>query len=262
VMYAAECSTEGKLVTHEIHAFWGGNYLVTVHQGPIPEIDHAISRWRVDAKRLPQPRVQQGLRLPFRRTSARERLSSGVPFQVYALLDAIVDGYFPVLDALAERIDEIEDRVFDADNSLVREIFAMRRELIEARRVLAPSRDVLNELLRRNVPVFPLALEPYLSDVFDHTLRAIDALDLQRDLLASAMDTYLSAASNRLNQTMRTMTALTVGLMLPTLIAGIYGMNFDEIPELHWGYGYPIALILMVISAGALFAVFKRVGWL
>src|SRR5207237_3262578 len=128
--------------------------------------------------------------------------------------------------------------------------------------VMGPSRDVLSELIRRDIPVFPRALVPYLADVYDHSIRVIDALDLQRDLLSSAMESYLSVTSNRLNQTMRTMTALTIGLMVPTLIAGIYGMNFRYMPELEWPFGYASALALMAVVGGALLLVFKRIGWL
>jgi magnesium transporter len=163
---------------------------------------------------------------------------------------------------MADRIEDVEQGVFTrVEPRLLRAIFALRRELIAVRRVMGPTRDLLNELIRRDVPVFPRSLIPYLSDVYDHSIRVIDALDLQRDLLSSAMESYLSMTSNRLNQTMKTLTALTVGLMLPTLIAGIYGENFDNIPELHWGYGYQFSLALMLVSIVAVFVVFKRIGW-
>jgi magnesium transporter len=227
-------------VTHEVHCFWGNNYFVSLHEGPIPEIKTAIERWETS----PQRRHQ------------------GVAYQVYALFDAVVDSYFPVLDIMADLIEDIEQAVFTRVNpTLLRRIFALRRELITLRRVMGPTRDMLNELIRRDVPVFPRSLVPYLSDVYDHAIRVIDALDLQRDLLSSAMESYLSMTSNRLNQTMKTLTALTVGLMLPTLIAGIYGENFDNIPELHWGYGYQFSLVLMLFSVIAVVVVFKRIGW-
>jgi magnesium transporter len=242
VMYTVSCNTTAavQVATHEVHCFWGTNYFVSLHEDPIPEIKSAIERWE----------------------KTPERRHQGVAFQVYALFDAVVDSYFPVLDVMADRIEDVEQGVFTrVEPRLLRAIFALRRELIAVRRVMGPTRDLLNELIRRDVPVFPRSLIPYLSDVYDHSIRVIDALDLQRDLLSSAMESYLSMTSNRLNQTMKTLTALTVGLMLPTLIAGIYGENFDNIPELHWGYGYQFSLALMLVSIVAVFVVFKRIGW-
>ncbi len=240
VLYAAGSLSDGSIRTHELHCFWGENYFVTLHDGPVPEVEAAVERWR----------------------SSHERAEHGVAYQVYALLDAVIDGYFPVVDGVADRIEDLEGRIFEADAETIREVFALRRELLAARRVLAPSRDVLNVLVRRDVPVFPAALIPYLADVYDHTIRVLDTLDLHRELLATAVETHLSVTSNRLNQTLRTMAALTIGIMVPTLIAGIYGMNFQRMPELEWPLGYPLALALMAASGGALFWVFKRIGWL
>src|SRR6266508_207163 len=238
VLYAA--SAADGIGTHEIHCFWGKNYVVTLHDGPLAAVDTAIKRW----------------------ASADDPRERTVAHQVYALLDAVVDEYFPVLDAVAERIAEIEDDIFDARQQTLRELFEIRRQLLNARRTLAPSRDVINSLLRRDIPVFPPELVPYLADVYDHAIRVIDTLDLQHDLLSSAVETYLSVTSNKLNQTMRTLTALTIALMVPTLIAGVYGMNFRNMPELEWPVGYPFALTLMAFIAGALLLLFKRIGWL
>lgn len=240
VLYSASCGADAGVRTHEIHCFWGKNYVVTLHDGPLPEVDTAIQRW----------------------SAADDPEEQTVAHQVYTLLDAVVDGYFPVLDAVADRIAEIEGDIFEGQSGTLRELFALRRQLLNARRTLAPSRDVVNVLLRRDIPVFPPALVPYLADVYDHAIRVIDTLDLQHDLLSSAVETYLSVTSNRLNQTMRTMTALTIGLMAPTLIAGIYGMNFHYMPELEWRLGYPFALALMAAVGGGLLLLFKRIGWL
>ncbi len=239
VLYSAEC-TQLAIRTHEIHAFWGKSYFVTLHDDPVPEIDQAIKRWE----------------------SGKENKEYGVAFETYALLDAVIDGYFPVVDAIADRIEDLEDRIFDGNETLVREIFTLRKQLFDTRKVLAPSRDVLNELARRDIPIFPEALVPYLADVYDHAIRVIETLDLHHDLLSSAVETHLSVTSNRLNQTMRTMTALTIGLMVPTLIAGIYGMNYQLSPPNDAQWGFWFAMALMGISATALFAVFKRIGWI
>ena len=131
------------------------------------------------------------------------------------------------------------------------------------RRVLAPTRDVLNEIIRRDVPLYPESLRPYFNDVYDHILRALDGVEAYRDLLASALDVYLSTVSNRLNQLVKRMTALTLIVMAPTLIAGIYGMNFKEPwPSYDWDLGFWYSMILMgaLIVGGLLLA--KRADWL
>jgi magnesium transporter len=208
VLYTASNGPDSRVETHELHIFWGANYLVTLHDGPIAEVTAAINRW----------------------AASQERRKHGVAYQAYTLFDSVVDGYFPVLDAVADRIDDLETRVFEADDRVLREVFALRRNLIDARRRIAPTRDVLNELIRRDVPVFPVALVPYLADVYDHAIRVLDVVDLHRDLLASVVEAHLSSVSNQLNRTMRTMAALTIGLMVPTLVAGIYGMNYHLMP--------------------------------
>jgi len=239
VLYGAELADE-KIITHEIHCFWGPNYWVTLHDDRVAEIDTAIERWR----------------------TADQHREFGVAYEAYALFDAVVDSYFPVADAIADQLEDLEERIFNGDASLVREVFSLRKQLISFRRILAPLRDVLNELIRRDVEVFPETLVPYLADVYDHAIRVMDTLDLHRDLLSSAIETHLSVTSNRLNQTMRTLTALTIGLMVPTLIAGVYGMNFQNMPELSSPFGYPIALAAMVLSVVVLFIVFKQKDWL
>jgi magnesium transporter len=240
VIYSADQQdARGGLNTHELHCFWGANYFVTLHDGPVPEIPAAIARWAKDDHR------------------------HGVAYQVYSLLDAVIDGYFPLIDQMAERIDALEEEIFERRNtSVIQQCFQLRRDLLNARRVLAPSRDLLNELIRRDVPVFPRALVPYLVDVHDHAIRVIDTLDLQRDLLSSVLESHLSVTANRLNQTMRNLTSLTVGIMVPTLIAGIYGMNFRFMPELDWPHGYFGALGLMAVSSALTLFIFKRVHWL
>lgn len=240
VLYAASSGTNGTIVPLEVHFFWGPNYIVTLHEETVPEIDDAIARW----------------------ASGQAQPQWGVAHQVYTLLDSVIDGYFPAVDALAERIDDIEHAMFQHQANPIEEIFFLRKQLLDARRLLGPSRDVLNVLIRRDVAIFPLELIPYLADVYDHAIRVIDTLDLHRDLLGTAVDSYLSLTSNRLNQTMRTLTALTIGIMVPTLIAGIYGMNFDNMPEVKWALGYPMALGMMVVAVVVLFFVFRRVGWL
>jgi magnesium transporter len=129
------------------------------------------------------------------------------------------------------------------------------------RRVVSPTRDVMNVFIRRELPVFGDDSFFYFQDVYDHVIRVTDAIDADRDILASAIDVHLSLLSNEMNQTVRTLTAASILLMSLALIAGIYGMNFEHMPELTWRYGYFIVLGIMLIIGGMLAWVFRRLGW-
>ncbi len=224
----------------ELHAFGGPGWLVTVQSGASPAVDAATAR--------------------FGRPGPQASTVGGV---LHAFFDAAVDSYFPVLDAIAERMDALEDRVLAGDGSSqgLADMLAIKRELLELRRVLAPMREAANALLRRDTPLIEDAVTPYFQDLYDHLVRLLDQLDLYRDLLASVLDARLTVANNSLNAVMKRLTAITVILMAPTLIAGIYGMNFDYMPELHWPLGYPLALGMMVtVMLGAL-AYFRLRDW-
>lgn len=229
------------LCTTPINMFIGPNYLVTIHSEPITQIQETVKRWQ----------------------AADSPLEQDVGSLVYALLDAIVDDYFPVMDQVAERVDEMEDTIFEQfDESALQQIFQLKKSLLQLRRVVAPERDVLNVMLRRTIPVFDSNDITYLQDVYDHIVRTTDAIDTYRDLLSSALDSFLSVQSNRLNLVVKALTVTSIVLMSVTLVAGIYGMNFDYMPELHWRYGYAWALGLMVVIAVGLIAFFRRIKWL
>jgi len=233
---------DGRPQTHEINLFVGQNYLVTVHDGSVAAIPETAERWRRNVE-------QVGNR--------------GIGLLVYSLLDALVDGYFPVVDVLAERIDDLEAAIFERRDPRAQEaIFGLKKDLLAVRRIMAPERDVMNILVRRESPIFDDVQIVYFQDVYDHILRVTDALDTYRDLLSSALDASLSVTSNRLSQVMKTLTASSIILMSMTLVASIYGMNFDHMPELHWLLGYPWALGLMTAIGVSVFAVFRRIDWL
>ncbi len=241
VFYAIE-TQDGRPVPVEINLFAGKNYLVTIHDGSIPIFDET-------ARRLCDDTHCAGLR--------------SVGLLVYTVLDATVDGYFPVIDAISDRIEDLEEAMFEHyDVQTQQNLFTLKKDLLAVRRVLAPERDVMNVLVRRDSPVFGNEPIVYFQDVYDHILRVLDAVDTYRDLLSSALDLHLSVTSNRLNQIMKRLTASSIILMSVTLIAGVYGMNFDHMPELHWTLGYPFSVLLMVASCAGLFWFFKRSGWL
>ena len=241
VFYGLE-SEDGRLRTREVDIFAGKNYVVTVHDGSLAALPETADRWRRNVESLGD---------------------RGVGLLVYSLLDALVDGYFPCIDQLADRVEELEGAVFDrADDTAQADIFALKKDLLAIRRVLGPERDVMNILVRRDAPVFGEAVVVYFQDVYDHILRVTDAIDTYRDLLSSALDAHLSMTTFRLNEVVRRLTASSIILMTVTLVAGIYGMNFEHMPELDWTYGYPFALGLMLSIAGGLVLLFKRIDWL
>ena len=225
----------------EIHLFAGPGWLLTVHWAATPMIE--------------------GVRHRF------ERGGGGAPDTVaellYAVLDGVVDSYFPELDVISDRIDALEERVLQgvADRESLSEVLSLKRRLLELRRVLAPMRDVANALLRRDIGIVESDALPYYQDLYDHLVRVLDQLDVYRDLLATVLDARLTVASNNLNGIMKRLTAITVIVMVPTLIAGIYGMNFEVMPELRWVLGYPFALTLMLVAAVGAFAWFRRNDW-
>ena len=225
----------------EIHLFAGSGYLVSVRWDVSPAIADVDRRFRL-------------------RTDA---VGSTVGGLLYSVLDAVVDGYFPLLDRLSNRIDELEERIVGGiqGSETLRAVLAIKRELLGLRRVLAPQRDVANALLRRDVPLVDDAAVPYFQDLYDHLVRVLESLDLYRDLVAAALEANLSVTSNNLNAVMKRLTAFTVMLMIPTLIAGIYGMNFHFMPELSWPLGYLFALGVMAIGVIGAAVYFKRNDW-
>lgn len=244
VMYTVDRDREGKLSTCEVDLFYSNHYLVTVHGDPVPALQEAVHRWQRN----------------------NDLLGSGIGALIYAVLDAIVDGYFPVLDAIEDEVEQAEDRVFvmrdtTSAETTVQFLFARRKELMDLRRVIAPARDVTATLSRRTLAHLHAEIAPYMTDVNDHVIRIVDTIDNLRDLLSSAMEAATAVQSDRLNQTIRTMTASTIILMVVTLIAGIYGMNFQNMPELSWTYGYPFALSLMVAASALLYLLFRRYHW-
>src|SRR5215212_6699407 len=227
--------------TDEINLFIGERYLVTIHEGEVPEIAATAERWRLNA----------------------DRIGHSVAVPIYSLLDAVVDGYFPVIDEIAEDVEELEGAMFGprASNHQA-EIFSIKRELLDLRRVLAPEREVLNTLIRRDEPVLGEQTLPYFQDVYDHIIRVLDTVDLNREQLSGLLDVNLAVVSNRLNGVMKRMTALSTILMSVNLVASNYGMNYDNMPELHWPFGYAFALSLMVVIGIILTVIFKRIDWL
>src|SRR5688500_5196441 len=232
---------DDRLELRELNIFLGKNYLVTVHSRPIRAIETARRLW------------PEGL----------DRAEQGSGLLAYLLIDAIVDDYLPLLDIISERMDSLEDSIFgEFKAEALEEIFGIKKKLLFLRRAVAPLRDVFNTLLRREQQMFSRDAYVYFQDVFDHLIRVSDTVDTLRDMLSSTMDAYLSVSGNRMNMIMKRLTSISTILMSVTLIAGIYGMNFDLMPELKWRFGYIFALLSMVLVGFALYRYLKKVKWI
>jgi magnesium transporter len=237
-----ECALkDGRIELSELAIFLGKNYVVTVHHGPILAFPTAERLWRGS-------------------TDLAER---GAGLLAYVLIDTIVDAYFPLLDEISEGMDQVEEHIFEGtDAEAVQDIFRMKKQLLLFRRVVAPLRDVFNTLLRREQPVFSRETSIYFQDVYDHLIRIADSTDNLRDMLSSAMDAYLSVSNQRTNLVMKRLTAMATILMSVTLIASVFGMNFAQMPELHWKYGYVGALAAMLGVGALLYGYFRVNRWL
>jgi magnesium transporter len=241
VFYSLALENDGGLKPRELDLFIGENYLVTVHKEAVEEINEARSRWE----------------------SNQQSIGHGVGALLYALLDSLVDGYFGVSDTVAEQVAALEERAIrDTGRQTVEEVFGLKKPILAVRRILGPERDALNSLMRQDLPLLDRKTVVYLRDVHDHLVRITDTVDLYADLLTSLLDVHLSAVSNSLNQVVKALTSWTIILMTLALVAGIYGMNFHNIPELSWEYGYAYALGLMAATGGALYLYLRRKGWL
>jgi magnesium transporter len=242
IVYALTPQAGSGHILHEVAVFVGPQYLVTIRKDPAYELTNVAKRWEAHS----------------------ELVKEGGGYLLYILLDEIVDGYFTLLDEYEDQTEIVEDQVLaeQVDPQTRGTIFELKKHLLLFRRGAGPLREGLDALQRRTLPVVTPTLEPYYRDVYDHVLRATDFADNLRDILTSALDVHLSAVGNRLNEVMKVLTSWAAIILVPTLIAGIYGMNFVHMPELRWRYGYLYSLTLMGASALALYRAFKRKKWL
>jgi magnesium transporter len=191
-------------------------------------------------------------------------LALGPGAALYAIVDAVVDAYEEVADGVEYDIQEVESQVFSSSErgNPAERIFKLEREVLEFQRAVAPLAPAVDRLARGHFAVVPAGLHEYFRDVHDHLLRVIGRIETFRELLGSALQANLTQVSVRQNEDMRKISAWVAILAVPTMVAGIYGMNFKHIPELGWRYGYPAVLALILVSCLLLYRRFKRAGWL
>jgi magnesium transporter len=225
----------------EILVFLGHDYIITVRHGESSELS-PVRRQLEDSPEL---------------------LQHGPGAVLHAIVDRVVDDYGPAIAGLGEDIDQVEDQVFSGQRINVAErIYKLKREVLQFGHAVGPLVDPVDRLARGKYGVIHPQVRTYFRDVNDHLLRAHDQLEGFRDLLTSVLQANLTQVGVRQNEDMRKISAYVAMAAVPTLIAGIYGMNFDHMPELRWELGYPMAIALMATIVGFLFWRFKRAGWL
>jgi magnesium transporter len=243
VLHTAQRSgTPPKLEFGETHVFLGRNYVVTVRHGSL--------------------RSHVGVRA--RCESTPQLLAKGPGYVLYALMDFVIDQYLPIVRALEEEVQELEEVILAEQpaSAATATIYRLRRDLLALRRAVSPLVEVCNRLMRFEMPNVPDDIRVYFRDVYDHVVRLNEAIDAQRELLTTALEAHLAMMSVSQNEHMKRLAAWAAMIAVPTMIAGVYGMNFSNMPELSWRYGYYASLAVMAITVGALYAAFKRSGWL
>jgi magnesium transporter len=238
----AQADGAPRLEFGETQVFVGANYVVTVRHGSL--------------------RSHIGLRA--RCESTPHLLARGPAYVLYALMDFVVDQYLPIVQAIEDQVRELEESILDGEmggDSTAR-IYRLKRDLLALRGAVAPLVEVCNRLMRFENPLIPEETRPYFRDVYDHVVRLNETIDAQRELLTSALEATFSLMSVAQNEQLKRLAAWAAMIAVPTMIAGIYGMNFDQMPELRWAYGYYASLVTMAVACAGLYIGFKRSGWL
>src|SRR3954453_20540778 len=232
VNYKKHCTDFG-----ETHFFLGQNFIVNVRHGS--SISYRDVRMRCE--------------------STPELLSKGPAFALYAVMDSIVDQYFPVIEALEQDLVEVEEEIFDRKptRNTTQRIYELKRELLEVKRFITPLIDICNRLMRFDIKLIPDDTRPYFRDVYDHAMRINEMLDNTRDLVTAALEANFSLTSISQSEVSKKFAGWAAIIGVPTMVAGIYGMNFEDMPELHWVYAYPLVLFVTIVICVVLYTVFK-----
>lgn len=226
----------------QLSFFFGPHFLISFHEKYDDIFDNVRERLRHN---------RGGLR------------KSGSDFLAHAILDDVIDEYYPILEELGEYVEDLEDRIIEnPTRELLPLVYEVRREMLTLRRAIFPQRELLTSLIRDGSKLIKKPVLAYLRDCYDHCSQIIDVLESYREICSSLMDVYLSGLSAKLNEVMKVLTMIATIFIPLSFIAGVYGMNFDNLPELHWKYGYAFAWALMIGVAGILIFFFYRKGWL
>ena len=236
-------TTPDRFNTIELDGFLGPNYVITYH--------HEMFRSITNVKK--------------QLSTSPVTCQRGPAFLLHQILDQIVDFYSPVLDDFDERIDELEDNIFSLrqpNDAILEQIMELKRSVLRLRRISAKQMDIFYRMSRGEVHLIPQPMLPFFRDIYDHLIRVTDLAESYRDLIGGALEAYLSVVSNRMNEIMKVLTIFSAVMLPLTFLAGVYGMNFDNIPELHTRYGYFGIWIVMILVAVIMLSLFWRAGWI
>ncbi|MEO6454335.1 MAG: magnesium/cobalt transporter CorA [Ginsengibacter sp.] len=242
VLRTAQMSSEHHIEFGETHFFVGKNFIVSIRHGS--SVSYAEVRSRCE--------------------SMPELLSKGQGFVLYAIMDFIVDRYFPVVQDLEQELIDIEEQIFRSKPSrkTTEQIYQMKRELLEVRRAISPLVDVCNRLMRIDVKYISVDTQPYFRDIYDHAIRINEMVDNTRELLNTALEANFSLISISQNDTSKKFAGWAAIIALPTMVAGFWGMNFKSMPEAEWEYGFYSVIAGTFVACLLLYYLFKRSGWL
>jgi magnesium transporter len=234
-------SQEKEITVDQISIIFGYNYIISFQERDVGIFNPLRERLKNPASRLRK---------------------YGVDYLAYGLIDAVVDNYFLILEHFGEEIEDIEDEliVHPAPETL-KIVQKYKRDMIILRKSVWPLRELINGLQKTESEIIKDTTRIYLRDIYDHTVRVIESVEDLRDILASMMDIYLSSVSNKMNDIMKVLTVIATIFIPLTFIVGVYGMNFDNMPELHWSWGYPAVMLLMASIGITMFIYFKRKQW-
>ena len=230
------------LDTMELNCFLGPNYLVTSYK--CPQMPPIQTMWE-------------------RLTRDERPIERGADFLCYNILDHLVDAYMPLIDTMDEEIDRIEGEVLDRPKpAILQHILSLKHSILVLRRIIAPQREVLNRLSRDDLPQIAPTHRIYYRDIYDHLTRIHDLSESVRDVVTGTLDIYLSASSNRLNEVMKALTIVSTIFLPLSFLAGVYGMNFDYLPELHWRYGYHFVWGIFILVVVGMLGYFRYRDWI
>lgn len=245
VIHTIELDDDGEVVTGQVNIFAGPNFVLSVRH-----------------------RAQQNL-MGVRARCEREPelLREGSGFVLYAIMDTIVDRYAPVLEKLSNEIEELEDRIFEkhdlaGSRQIIQDLYSLKRRLVIVAHHVTPLVDAVGKLVGGRIPQICVGMQAYYRDVYDHLTRVSNMVDARREMIVTAISVNLGMISLAENEVTKRLGSFAALFAVPTMIAGIYGMNFEHIPELHYKYGYETCLGAMAVLDVFLFFLFRRIGWL
>jgi len=227
----------------------------------IDQVSIIIGPWYILSFQEREGDVFDPLRERLKNPASRLR-KNGVDYLAYGLIDAVIDNYFLILEHFGEKIEDLEDELIrDPSSDTLQIIQKYKRDMILLRKSVWPLRELINGLQKVESGLITAPTQIYLRDIYDHTIQVIDSIEAFRDILSSMVDVYLSSVSNRMNDIMKVLTIIATIFIPLTFIAGVYGMNFDYMPELRWHWGYPVVMLGMALLGISMFFYFKKRRW-